>query len=121
MRRRFAAFCAFAGLIAAGCGVGLGGGGIYQYAIDVTNGGNQPVQVAISMADGSVFRNVAAGDVTRLTGYANGAYSVSIVLEGPAKDAYLANLEQIKSNLTLLRMARNPAAMQIVQANLPTV
>jgi hypothetical protein len=122
MRRRFAAFSLLAGLLAVGCGgLGLGGGGVDQYAVDVYNDGNQPVQAAISMDDGSVTRNIAPGAVTRLTGYANGPYSVGIVLEGPAKDAYLANLEQIKSNLNLLRLAKNPSAMLIVQANLPTV
>jgi len=121
MRRRFAAFCLLAGVLAAGCGVGLGGGGVYQYAIDVTNSGNQPVGVAIRMADGSVTRNLAAGDTTRLTGYANGAYSVGIVLEGPAKDAYLANLQQIQTNLNLVRQSRNSAALLVALENLPLV
>jgi hypothetical protein len=121
MRRRFVSFCLVAGLAAAGCGIGLGGGGVYQYAVDVTNSGSVPVQAAISMADGSVTRTIAAGDTSRLTGYANGPYSVSVVLEGPAKDAYIANLQQIQSNLNLVRQSKNSAALQIALENLPLV
>jgi hypothetical protein len=121
MRRRTASFALLLGLVVAGCGVGLGGGGVYQYAVDVTNGGNQGVTVAISMADGSVTRSLPAGKTTRLTGYSNGAYSVALVIEGPAKDAYLAKLEALKSSLQLARSSHNSAAVQIALANLPLV
>ncbi len=120
-RRRFAAFALLVGLVAAGCGIGISGGGVYQYAVDVVNTGNAPVDVAIEMADGGVTRHIAAGDTTRLTGFANGPYSVSVVLSGPAKDAYLANLQQIKSNLEILRSSHNSAALQIALTNLPLV
>jgi hypothetical protein len=114
------AFCLLAGLIAAGCS-GLGAPAVYQYAIDVTNNGSQPVHAAISMEDGSVTRNIPVGGTTRLTGYANGPYAVGVVLEGPAKDAYLANLQQIQTNLQILRQSKNSAALQIALENLPLV
>jgi hypothetical protein len=120
MRRRLVSFCLLAGFAAAGCS-GLGTPAVYQYAIDVTNNGDQPVQAAISMEDGSVTRNIAPGAVSRLTGYAAGPYSVAVVLEGPAKDAYLANLQQIKTNLDIVRKSKNSAALQIALENLPLV
>src|SRR3954453_6037117 len=113
MRHRFRWFCLLAGLVAAGCGASFGGAGVMQYAVDVTNNGDQPLNAAISMSDGSVTRNIPPGKTSRLTGFADGAYSVGVVLEGPAKDAYLAKLEEIKSNLLLLRMGRNPVAREI--------
>ena len=121
MRRRFCPFCLLAGVVAAGCGVGLGGGGVMQYAVDVTNNGDVPVVAAISMSDGSVTRNIAPGAVSRLTGYADGAYSVGVVLEGPAKDAYLAKLQGLQSSLQLVRQSHNSAALQIALENLPLV
>jgi hypothetical protein len=120
MRHRFLGFCLLAALVAA-CGAGLGAGGVMQFAVDVTNNGDVPVVAAIAMDDGSVTRNIAPGGTTRLTGYASGPYSVGVVLEGPAKDAYVAKLESLKSTLQIVRQSHNSAAVLIALENLPLV
>lgn len=99
-----AAACLGAVLVAtllASCG-DFGVGDLSTYRVRVNNGGTGTIPVIVQLPDRTVQRTLAPGATIEAFGYKAGVYTVTIIIQGDARAAYVANLTALRD---LLRKA----------------